>query len=73
MRVIVMVLFGLLLFSIFGCSERTLVLKDRLQNDTYYLDLRPNVTHQKGDGQVSKMLNFTDGSDNLTFYEDMRE
>ena len=61
------------MFLLVGCSDRTLVLKDRLQNDTYYLDLRPNITHQKGTGEVSKLLNTTDETTNLTFNEEVRE
>ena len=58
---------------IFGCSSNTLILKDKLRIDTYYLDLRPNQTHQKGVGSISKILNFSDETVNMTFYEDVQE
>jgi len=59
---------------LFGCSSSgTLILKDRLNPDTYYLDLRPNTTSHKGEGLVTKYLNTTGVTENLTFYEDVRE
>ena len=63
----------LLMVFLVGCTDETLILKDRLKPDTYYLDLRPNITHQKGVGSVLKLLNTTDITQNLTFYEDVRE
>jgi hypothetical protein len=61
------------MFFLVGCTDRTLVLKDKLQVDTYYLDVRPNETALRGEGTGIKLMNFTDGSENLTFYEDVTQ
>jgi hypothetical protein len=71
MRIIIIMVLTVMLV---GCtSDSTLILKDRLNPDTYYLDLRPNTTSHKGEGLVTKYLNTTGVTENLTFYEDVRE